>query len=143
MNTPTHDCIISWRGTTVRRFPTSTCAVCLIHFKTAYKHARHYLGYAQDLDARLQRHRNGNGARLMEVITNAGISWELSRLWPCEDEQGARLLEHKLKHAHGHGPALCPICLSKPLDVYTALRQGHWPFALHDRAGRRRPLGRW
>jgi predicted GIY-YIG superfamily endonuclease len=143
MNTPSNDSIIYWRGTTARRFPASTCAVYLIHFKTGYKHARHYLGYAQDLDARLQRHRSGNGARLMEVITDAGIAWEVSRLWPCEDEASARALEHKLKHTHGHGPALCPICQGKPLDVHTSLRQGHWPITLHNRVGRRRPLGGW
>ena len=38
--------------------------VYLIHFAPAYKHAKHYLGYAEDIDARLQAHRDGHGAGL-------------------------------------------------------------------------------
>jgi predicted GIY-YIG superfamily endonuclease len=66
--------------------------------------ARHYLGYTDDLNARLEAHRQGNGARLMEVVTEAGISWTLARTW-----QGDRTLERKLKDRH-NAPKLCPIC---------------------------------
>jgi predicted GIY-YIG superfamily endonuclease len=31
-------------------------AVYLIHFDRPYKHSRHYLGYATDVDERLERH---------------------------------------------------------------------------------------
>ncbi len=47
--------------------------VYLLHFSEAYKHAKHYLGSADDLEARLERHRRGNGARLIQVIAQAGI----------------------------------------------------------------------
>lgn len=76
----------------------------LIHFDTPYKHAQHYLGYTQDLDARLACHRSGNGARLIEVIQNAGIGWRCVRTWP-----GGRERELQLK-ARKESPALCPIC---------------------------------
>lgn len=66
--------------------------------------AHHYLGYTQDLDARLERHRSGNGARLMEVVSEAGIGWKLVRTW-----RGGRELERKLKDSH-NSPRLCPIC---------------------------------
>lgn len=79
----------------------------------------------------------------MEVITDAGIEWELARLWKCETYEEARALEKKLKHTHGHGPALCPICRGKPVDVFVSLRQGHYPLSLHNQVGRRRPMGRW
>lgn len=78
--------------------------VYLIHFERPYEHARHYLGHTEDLAARLQAHRSGNGARLMEVVTQAGIDWTLVRTW-----EGSRDLERKLK-AHKHAPRLCPIC---------------------------------
>ena len=51
--------------------------VYLIHLDVPYKHARHYTGWTLDLDARLQAHRDGRGARLMEVITAAAITWQL------------------------------------------------------------------
>src|SRR5262249_60539998 len=59
--------------------PMST--VYLIHFNQKYHHAGHYIGLTDDLDARLECHTSGNGARLMEVITSAGITWQLARTW--------------------------------------------------------------
>ena len=52
-----------------RRSKPQTGTVYLIHFETRLKHARHYLGYCDDLGRRMAQHRSGNGARLMEVIT--------------------------------------------------------------------------
>ena len=82
--------------------------VYLIHFDTPYKHARHYLGFTHDLDARLEQHRQGNGARLIEVIAEHGITWRLARTW-----EGERELERRLKNWH-NSPRLCPICNPKP-----------------------------
>jgi len=78
--------------------------VYLIHFSAPFKHAKHYLGYAEDLGARIERHRAGNGARLLEVVTQAGIEWELARTWP-----GDRRVERQLK-ARKNAPNLCPLC---------------------------------
>jgi hypothetical protein len=87
--------------------------VYLIHFDIAYKHARHYLGWTLDLLARLQAHRDGRGARLMEVITGAGITWQLARTWP-----GGRDRERAIKNRH-EAPRLCPICTPVPYPVTT------------------------
>ncbi len=81
-----------------------TSTVYLLHFDQAYKHAQHYIGIAADLRARLTKHAMGQGARLMEVITAAGITWQLARTW-----RGDRQLERRLKNRK-EAPALCPIC---------------------------------
>ncbi len=78
--------------------------IYLLHFSEAYKHARHYLGFTDDLDARLQAHASGQGARLMEVITDAGIAWQVARTW-----SGNRRLERQLKNRK-HAALLCPVC---------------------------------
>jgi len=78
--------------------------VYLIHFNVPYKHARHYLGSCDDLQARLARHKAGNGARLMEVVKNAGITWQLARTW-----EGGKGKERELKRQK-NSPRLCPIC---------------------------------
>jgi predicted GIY-YIG superfamily endonuclease len=78
--------------------------IYLIHFDTPYKHARHYMGYTDDLQARLERHAQGNGSRLMQVIMENGITWRLARTW-----DGDRHLERKLKNQK-NSPRLCPIC---------------------------------
>lgn len=78
--------------------------VYLIHFDKPYKHARHYLGCTDNLSERLRAHRAGNGARLMEVIAQAGITWQLAKTW-----EGDFPMEKQLKRQK-HGPRLCPIC---------------------------------
>jgi predicted GIY-YIG superfamily endonuclease len=92
----------------------STVAVYLLHFDRKLGHAQHYLGYSEDLDQRLAAHRAGNGARLLEVLKERGISWQLARTWL----DGDRKLERRLKRWHGGGQ-LCPGC-----DPEKAMRQG-------------------
>ena len=80
-----------------------TLIVYLIHFYSPYAHARHYLGSTADLDARLAEHQRGAGARLMEVVSQAGIHWTLTRAW-----RGDRKRERQLKNYHRR--QLCPLC---------------------------------
>lgn len=89
----------------------SVGTVYLIHFERPIGdlenprgQARHYLGYTEDLEGRLQAHRSGNGARLMEVVSEMDIEWTVARTWP-----GDRALERRLKNRH-NSPKLCPIC---------------------------------
>lgn len=84
--------------------------IYLLHFTKPYKHSRHCLGFTDDLDARIERHRAGNGSRLINVITKAGINFELVRTWP-----GGRLFERKLKRRRD-SPRLCPICNPKAMS---------------------------
>ena len=39
--------------------------IYLLHFSTPYRHAKYYIGWTKDLEARLQEHRAGRGARLI------------------------------------------------------------------------------
>lgn len=137
--TPDTHSTICWRGVEIPRWPAHYAWCYLIHFSEKLAHAGHYLGSTVALDYRLHAHASGNGARLMEVIAEKHIQWELVRLWRCNTPEEARLLEKRLKHTHGHGPALCPVCRGLPFDPYTALRLGHWPLVLHDRHGARKP----
>ena len=82
--------------------------VYLLHFERPYHHARHYIGFARSADTlpkRIKHHRQGSGARLMEVIAAAGIGFEHVRTWP----DGDRTFERRLKDQK-HGPRLCPVC---------------------------------
>lgn len=134
------DSIIHWHGSTAWRYPAHDSYVYLLHFEQPYKHARHYLGSTGNLEARMRLHRNGNGARLMEVVSEAGISWQVSRLWRTDTREAALELERKLKRQHD-GVRLCPICQHRGRDLLVQLRQGHWPIALHGAPGRRVAMG--
>lgn len=85
--------------------------VYLIHFDEPYKHAKHYLGWTTDLNARLVAHANGTGARLMEVVTEAGISWRLARTWT-----GTRGRERQIKR-QGGSSRRCPLCGVRPRQL--------------------------
>jgi len=79
--------------------------VYLLHFKEPLHHARHYLGSTGlSVEQRLAHHRANRGARLMQVVNEAGIDYVVARTW-----QGGRVLERQLKRQHG-GNKLCPIC---------------------------------
>jgi predicted GIY-YIG superfamily endonuclease len=80
--------------------------VYLIHFDHKLAHAQHYLGYAsKSVEKRLKKHQDGTGARLMQVIGEQGIGWELAKVWP----DGDRTFERRLKNRHGANK-FCPIC---------------------------------
>lgn len=79
--------------------------IYLLHFDQPYKHAKHYLGWTTDLEARLTAHRAGNGARLMAVLKDAGIGWTLARTWT----PSSRGRERQIKHQGGLSRS-CPAC---------------------------------
>lgn len=82
--------------------------VYLLHFETPIggpRHfARHYLGTALDLDARLAEHRAGIAAAITAHCVSIGVSFVVARTWP-----GGRRLERRLKRQK-KGPRLCPLC---------------------------------
>ncbi len=89
--------------------------VYLLHFTSPYRHARHYLGYAEDLAERLARHRAGNGARLVQVCAEHGIDFILARILRFTQDrlwEGGREKERELKRQK-NGRKLCPICAAK------------------------------
>ncbi len=78
----------------------------LLHFDRPYEHAKHYLGWARNVDARLAEHASGTGARLTQVVRSAGIGWTLARVW-----RGGRDRERQLKKQGGRS-RVCPLCKS-------------------------------
>ena len=57
--------------------------VYLLHFERAYYgQMRHYVGFtADDLDQRLERHREGKGGKTTRRAFDKGISFTLARTW--------------------------------------------------------------
>jgi hypothetical protein len=66
--------------------------------------ASHYTGWTLDLPARLVDHAAGRGARLMQVVGELGIGWQLARIWT-----GTRTRERSLKQSGG-AARRCPVC---------------------------------
>lgn len=92
--------------------------VYLIHFERPigsgrFGQAQHYIGFTrgeETLDARMEHHRAGTGARLMHAVTLAGIPWSVARVWV----DGSRNFERELKDMHA-GNRLCPTCSASAL----------------------------
>jgi hypothetical protein len=98
--------------------------VYLLHFDRLYVPypgaplrdcAGHYCGWTTDLTSRLTRHAAGCGARLLAVVHQDGISWQLARVWP-----GPRERERRLKR-QGGASRRCPLCKA-PRPVEEAAR---------------------
>lgn len=89
---------------------TNTCTgvVYLLHFDRPYRHAGHYTGWTSNLADRLTQHTAGRGARLLAVITQAGIGFTLARTWT-----GTRRRERALKR-QGGASRRCPLCGTQP-----------------------------
>ena len=87
----------------------TTGTVYLIHFDRPYKHARHYLGWASNLEARLEHHRNGTGGNLMAVLRRENIGWQVVRTWT----PATRHRERQIK-IQGGLSRVCPMCGVKP-----------------------------
>jgi hypothetical protein len=65
----------------------------------------HYLGYTENLEARLAAHRAGNGSPLAAAAVRDGIGFQLAATWP-----GGRT-EERVPHRYRNSPRrLCPIC---------------------------------
>lgn len=81
----------------------------LVHLDPPYKHAKHYLGFAEGgeegLKHRLDEHTEGRGARLLAVVKAAGGAWHLTRTWPST----TRSFERQIKDTR-HVPRYCPDC---------------------------------
>jgi hypothetical protein len=67
-------------------------------------YASHYTGWTLDLPARLVDHAAGRGARLLQVVGELGIGWQLARIWT-----GTRDRERSLKRSGG-AARRCPVC---------------------------------
>jgi predicted GIY-YIG superfamily endonuclease len=144
--TPVKDSsILTWRGLSVLLDPPRYFYVYLIHFHQKIGNpaqprgmAGHYLGACQDIDVRISRHRTGDGARIMQVVTQAGIPWELVRLWRVSSWEESRDLEKKLKAWHASNK-LCYLCNPRlEVDPLVKRRQGHPTFSTWQ--GKRQPM---
>jgi predicted GIY-YIG superfamily endonuclease len=95
----------------------------LLHLTPPYKHAKHYLGWAEDIDARVAEHRAGSsGVRLVEAAVRAGCQLELVRTWPdaTRDDERAKKATRTGKgfrprgsNSTGSRGRLCPLCKSR------------------------------
>lgn len=82
--------------------------VYLIHFDEKLAHAQHYLGFAEiPVRERLDRHKAGNGSKLVRAVMQNGITIRLARVWSGEEVD--RHFERSLKNQR-NGRKLCPIC---------------------------------
>jgi hypothetical protein len=90
---------------------TATGDLYLLHFHRRLgtgKHSiQHYLGFTPDLDARLDKHRRGQGARITQVLKERGIVWDVVAVWPDN-----RQIENALK-LHS-ATQICTVCTPSP-----------------------------
>ena len=70
--------------------------------------AGHYLGWADDVDARMAEHRARRGARILAACVERGIAFDVVRTWADVD----RAFERRIKRQH-NAWRLCPRCAGR------------------------------
>lgn len=88
--------------------------IYLLHFDRPYRHARHYLGYTDNLEQRLADHRSGRGAKLTAAASAAGVVFTVARTW--RGKRANRTYERQL-HKQKMSPRLCPLCNGSPANT--------------------------
>lgn len=85
--------------------------IYVIHFDQPLAHAQHYIGFvdgdAYQVAARLQEHRAGWGARILDECNRRGITYDVVATFPGDRNEERRLKNHK------NGARKCPICSPK------------------------------
>ncbi len=82
--------------------------VYLVHMErpvTDGRPAQHYIGWSTDVFARLNEHRKSQGARILAVCNERGISYKIARVWKFKDRSFERQLKNR-KNAR----IICPEC---------------------------------
>src|SRR5258708_18922453 len=88
---------------------TNTGDVYLLHFDPPYKHACHYVGFAEPGNEvkRIREHRAGTGARLCAVAILAGVKLRWGKGWRNKN----RTVERRIKKREfGSIFQMCPVC---------------------------------
>ena len=67
--------------------------VYLIHLDRPLKHARHYIGYTQDIEQRFHEHAYGDkGSRFLHAVREAGIGFRVVNIGPAGDRPFERVV---------------------------------------------------
>lgn len=82
----------------------------LLHFLAPLAHAKHYCGWTQNLEQRIEQHRKGQSSRIMEVLHERNIGFEVAKTW----SNTTRKFERRLK-SQGGLSRHCPICIKEGL----------------------------
>jgi predicted GIY-YIG superfamily endonuclease len=80
----------------------------LLHFDPPYRHARHYLGYTEDLVTRFALHLKGRGSPLVKAAVQNKSRITLVRIWAGDGNA-----EQEIKRVVGSRGRLCPVCNPK------------------------------
>lgn len=85
-------------------FPSPDGTIYLLHFDRPLAHARHYIGWTEDLERRLRKHERGGGAAIVTAALEEGIGIVLAATFT-----GTKRDEGKLKD-RGGARRICPVC---------------------------------
>ena len=82
--------------------------IYLVHFERPYHHARHYVGWTQNEEVRIDTHRNGQGSPLLAAVQAVGIAYTVARRWRVTRKHERFIKDQK------RTPLYCPICSERP-----------------------------
>jgi predicted GIY-YIG superfamily endonuclease len=93
--------------------------VYLIHFDEPLAHAKHYVGFTTNFDNRMKSHHKGTGARLLAVLNEKSIGWNVSRTWHGVSQKLERAIKDSKNTAR-----FCPVCNKHVRDISMTVERG-------------------
>lgn len=95
--------------------------IYLIHFDKPLKHAKHYIGFAEDdIEKRIKEHKSGQGAKILRALKQNGIDFNV-----VLSIKGDRNFERRMKNRK-KADGFCPVCNPKSYKkVIRTLRDKH------------------
>lgn len=81
------------------------CGVYLLHFTRPVAHATHYIGWSENVPARIEQHLDGRGSPLVAAAIEGGGDVQVAQLWPGANRAFERQLKNR-RNARG----ICPVC---------------------------------
>jgi predicted GIY-YIG superfamily endonuclease len=85
--------------------------VYLVHLERPLPGGRHYVGYTDDLEKRIELHRAGQGAKFLKQANEAGIGWIVVRVWMNADRDKERSIKGMSARI------VCPVCKAKAAEL--------------------------
>jgi predicted GIY-YIG superfamily endonuclease len=85
--------------------------VYLVHLERPLPGGRHYVGYTEHFESRINAHRARTGSQFLKQANEAGIAWIVVRVWMNADRDKERSIKGMSARI------VCPVCKAKGAEL--------------------------
>lgn len=95
-------------------------SVYILHLSKPLKHAKHYIGFSEQVKRRVVHHRSGRGSKFTAACVRAGIDLVMARVFRGADRSFERNIKNQ---SRSRISAICPVCAALTLARLAIIRK--------------------